>query len=219
MKVLSNLAMFTLGILVYGCADIDAGGNVQSGIQAMLAGNNRLALSHFQAAAKQDPNYIYGTQLRHGVFSYLGRAQYLNKDYVQARQTLEKAVARNSLDNLARLYLGLTQVRLGDNQVGLKNIEVSMKQINSWIDYLNKVSPDNPWDPGGAILTGSKNALAMISSGNVEWPRLLFDGESVGMGMERQEQTFRQQFINSTGLWWNGGDPTDKSSFHASTLG
>jgi tetratricopeptide (TPR) repeat protein len=218
MKVTYFLAMLSLGILLSGCSAIDAGGNVQAGIQAMLAGNNQTALTYFQAAAQQDPNYIYGAQLRQGVFSYLGRAQYLNKDYVQARQSLEKALAQNSLDNLARLYLGLTQVRLGDNQAGLKNIEVSMKRINSWINYLNQVSPDNPWDPGGAILSGSKNALAMISSGNVEWSRLLFDGESVGMGMERQEQTFHQQIINSSDLWWSPGDPREKSRFHASTV-
>jgi tetratricopeptide (TPR) repeat protein len=219
MKATCFLAMFTLGILLYGCAAYDAGGNVQAGINAMLAGDNQTALSYFQTAAQQDPNYIYGTQLRHGVFSYLGRAQYLNKDYNQARQTLEKVVARNSLDTLALLYLGLTQVRLEDRQAGVKNIEASMKKINSWIDYLNKVSPDNPWDPGEAILTGSKNALAMISSGNIDWSKLLFDGESVGIGMERQEQTFRQQFIDSTDLWWNPDDPMEKSPFRASTIG
>ena len=211
--------MFTLGILLYGCASIDAGGNVQSGIQAMLAGDNQAALRYFQTAAQQDPNYIYGAQLRHGVFSYLGRAQYLNKEYGQARQTLEKEVKRNSLDTLALLYLGLTQVRLGDHQAGVKNIEASMKKISSWIHYLNQVSPNNPWDPNEAILNGSKNALAMISSGDIDWPRLLFDGESVGLGMERQEQTFQQQFIDSTHLRWNPGDPTDKRLFHAWTVG
>ena len=198
MKVTDLLAMLSLSVVLSGCANYQAGGYTQSGIQALLAGNNQTALSYLQAAAQQDPNYIYDTQLNLGVLSYLGRAQYLTGSYPQARQTLEKALAQNSDDNLARLYLGLTQARLGDNQAGLQNIEASMKQINSWINYLNGNFPGEGWDPGGAIQARIKNALAMISSGNVEWPRLFADGESVGLGVAQQQQTFRQLFIEST---------------------
>jgi tetratricopeptide (TPR) repeat protein len=219
MKVTFFLAMLSLGILLSGCAAIDAGGNVQSGVQALLEGNNQTALSYFQAAAQQDPNYIYDVELNLGVLSYLGRAQYLTGNYTQARQTLEKALAQNTDDNLARLYLGLTQARLGDNQAGLKNIEASMKQMNGWLNYLNGNFPGEGWDPGGTIQARIKTALAMISSGNVEWPRLFADGEAVGLGVARQQQTFRQLFINSTDLWWSPGDPRGKGRFYASTVG
>ena len=111
---------------------------------------------------------------------------------------MEKALAQNTDDNLSRLYLGLTQARLGDNQAGLQNIEASMKQINSWINYLNGNFPGEGWDPGGAIQARIKNALAMISSGNVEWPTLIADGESVGLGVAQQQQTFRQLLIDNT---------------------
>ena len=198
MKITCLLAMLSLSVVLSACANYQAGGYVQSGVQALLAGNNQTALSYLQAAAQQDPNYIYDVQLRLGVLSYLGRAQYLNKDYPQARQTLEKALTQNTTDNLAQLYLGLTQARLGDNQAGLQNIEASMKRMDSWLNYLNGNFPGEGWDPGGAIHARIKNALAMISSGNVEWPRLFADGESVGLGVAQQQQTFRQLFINST---------------------
>ena len=198
MKATDLLAMLSLSIVLSGCASYQAGGYVQSGVQALLAGNNQTALSYLQAAAQQDPTYIYDVQLNLGVLSYLGRAQYLTGSYPQARQTLEKALAQNTDDNLARLYLGLTQARLGDNQAALQNIEASMKQINSWLNYLNGNFPGEGWDPGGAIQANIKNALAMISSGNIEWPRLLADGESVGLGVAQQQQTFRQLLIEST---------------------
>jgi tetratricopeptide (TPR) repeat protein len=198
MKTTDLLAMVSLSIVLSGCANFQAGGYVQSGVQALLAGNNQTALSYLQAAAQQDPNYIYNAQLNLGVLSYLGRAQYLTGNYAQARQTLEKALAQNTSDNLARLYLGLTQARLGDNQAGLQNIEASMKQINGWLNYLNGNFPGEGWDPGGAIQSRIKDALAMISSGNVEWPRLIADGESVGLGVAQQQETFRQLLINST---------------------
>ena len=198
MKATDLLVMLSLSVVLSGCANYQAGGYVQSGVQALLAGNNQTALSYLQAAAQQDPTYVYDVQLRLGVLSYLGRAQYLTGDYAQARQTLEKALAQNTDDNLARLYLGLTQARLGDNQAALKNIEASMKQINSWLNYLNGNFPGEGWDPGGAIQANIKNALAMISSGNIEWPRLFAYGESVGLGVAQQQQTFRQLLIEST---------------------
>ena len=191
-------ALLSLTALLSACASYQAGGYVQSGVQALLAGNNQTALSYLQAAEQQDPNYIYDVQLNLGVLSYLGRAQYLTGNYPQAQQTLEKALAQNSSDNLAQLYLGLTQARLGNNQTALKNIEASLKQMNSWLNYLNGNFPGEGWDPGGAIQARIQSALAMISSGNIEWPRLFADGESVGLGVAQQQQTFRQLFINST---------------------
>jgi tetratricopeptide (TPR) repeat protein len=197
-KTTDLLVMLWLGVVLSGCANYQAGGDVQAGVQALLAGDNQTALSYFETAAQQDPNYIYDTQLRQGVLSYLGRAQYLNKDYAQARQTLERALRQNKTDNLARLYLGLTQARLGNNQAGLNDIEASMKRINGWLNYLNGYFPGEGWDPGGAIQGDIKKALAMISSGKIDWLRLLAYGESVGLGVEKQEETFRQLFINST---------------------
>ena len=215
MKVTCYLAMLSLNVLLPACATFQAGGYVQSGVQALLAGNNQVALSYFQTAAQQDPNYIYDTQLRLGVLSYLGRAQYLTGNYAQARQTLEKALAQNTDDNLARLYLGLTQARLGDTQAGLNNVEASMKQINGWLNYLNGNFPGEGWDPGGTIQATIKNALAMISSGNVEWNKLFVYGESVGLGAAQQQETFRQLLINSTRLW-GPGDVTEKNQLNAS---
>ena len=198
MKATDLLAMVSLSVVLSACGGFQAGGNVQSGVEALLAGNNQTALTYFQAAAQQDPNYIYNAQLQLGVMSYLGRAQYLTGSYAQASQTLEKALVQNSDDNLAKLYLGLSQARLGNNQAGLQNIEASMKQINNWFTFLNGYYPGQGWDPGGAIQSRIQSAQAMMSSGNVEWSRLFADGEAVGLGVAQQEQTFRQLNIDAT---------------------
>jgi tetratricopeptide (TPR) repeat protein len=217
MKAVYSFAAFLFSVLLSACANYQVGGDVQAGVQALVGGNNQTALAYFQAAAQQNPNYIYSGMLNQGVLSYLGRAQYLNKDYTQARQTLDKALRQNKTDNLARLYLGLTQARLGDNQAGLQNIEASMKRINAWLNYLNGNYPDQGWDPGGAIQGGVKNALAMVSSGKIDWPRLFVYGESVALGIETQEETFRQQFIDSTRLW-APDDLIERGQLYASNL-
>ena len=130
MKVIHFLAGLSLSVLLSACATVQGGGDVAQGRQELLKGNNQQALGLFQDAEKVDPTYVYGTELRAGVLSYLGRTQYLTGDYAQARQTLEKAVSQHTSDNVARLYLGLTLYRLGDQKAALANIQGGMEGIN-----------------------------------------------------------------------------------------
>jgi tetratricopeptide (TPR) repeat protein len=196
MKAIHFLAGFSLSVLLSACATIRGGGDVDQGRQALLAGNYQAALGLFQDAERVDPTYIYGTELRAGVLSYLGRTQYLTGNYAQARQTLEKAVSQHRSDNVARLYLGLTLYRLGDQKAGLTNIQRGMEGINNWLDYLNqnfRLEFGQDWDPGGTIRAGIKTDLAMISSGKVDWPQLIANGERLGIRIENEEDYYRVQ--------------------------
>ncbi len=62
-------------LLLSGCAGFQAAREVNSGRQAYLIGNNEAAYARFQKAAEADPNYVYGTALRQGVWSYVGRVE------------------------------------------------------------------------------------------------------------------------------------------------
>jgi len=200
MKVIHFLAGLSLSVLLAACATIRGGGDVDQGRQALLEGNYQLALGLFQDAAQADPTYIYGTELREGVLSFLGRAQYLTGNYAQARPTLEKALSQHRSDNVARLYLGLTLYRLGDERAALTNIQGGMQGIYNWLDYLNdnfRFSFGTFWDLSGTIRAGIKSDLAMISSGKIGWPQLIADGERLGIGIEQEEQDFRVE--NSRG--------------------
>jgi len=196
MKVIYFLAGLSLSVLLSACATIRGGGDVAQGRQELLKGNNQQALGLFQDAEKVDPTYVYGTELRAGVLSYLGRTQYLTGDYAQARQTLEKAVSQHTSDNVARLYLGLTLYRLGDQKAALANIQGGMEGINNWLDYLNqnfRLEFGQDWDPGGTIRAGIKTDLAMISSGKIDWPQLIANGERLGIRVESEEDNYRVQ--------------------------
>jgi tetratricopeptide (TPR) repeat protein len=164
----------------------------------MLEGNYQLALDYFWTGDQIDPDYTYGAELREGVLSFLGRAQYLTGNYAQARQTLEKDLLHHRSDNVARLYLGLTLVRLGDRQAGLTNIQHGMSGIHNWLDYLNenfRFEFGQGWDPGGTIRAGIKSDLDMIASGKIDWSKLIADGESLGIGIEQEEDDFRVQVL------------------------
>ena len=196
MKGIYSLVVFSLVIFLSGCATIQTAGQIEQGRQAMFVGNNQTALAYFQEAAQADPNAVYGATLRMGVFTYLGQAQYLTGNYAQARQTLQKALSMHPGDHVARLYLGLTQARLGDRQEGLKNIEAGMSGIANFLNYIEstfRYTFGQFWDPGGNIRASIKTDLAMISGANTDWPQLIAAGERLGIRIEEEEDKAREQ--------------------------
>jgi tetratricopeptide (TPR) repeat protein len=198
MKVIRFLSWLSLSVLLSACAVVTTAGDIAQGRQAMLEGNYQLALDYFWTGDQVDPNYTYGAELREGVLSFLGRAQYLTGNYAQARQTLEKDLSHHRSDNVARLYLGLTLVRLEDRQAGLTNIQRGMSGIYNWLEYLNenfRLEFGQGWDPGGTIRAGIKSDLDMISSGKIDWSKLITDGESLGIAIEQEEDDFRVQVL------------------------
>jgi tetratricopeptide (TPR) repeat protein len=195
MKGKYSLVVLSLVIFLSGCTTLQSSGEIEQGRQALFVGNNQAALGYFQQAAQADPNAVYGTTLRIGVYSFLGQAQYLNGNYAEARQSLQKALSVHPDAHVARLYLGLTQDRLGDRQEGLKNIESGMSGTANFLNYVESnfgSSFGRCWDPGGQIRASIKTDLAMISSGNIDWPQLIADGERLGIRIEEEEDKARR---------------------------
>jgi tetratricopeptide (TPR) repeat protein len=196
MKALYYLVALSFSVLLSGCATFQSAGQIEAGRQALFVGNNQAALGYFQQAAQADPNAVYGATLRMGILTYLGQAQYLTGNYAQARQTLQKALLQHPQDHVARLYLGLTEVRLGDRQRGLRDIENGMKGIAAFLNYLSNnfaYSFGQFWDPGGTIRASIKTDLAMISGANTDWAQLIAAGERLGIRIEEEEDRARLQ--------------------------
>jgi tetratricopeptide (TPR) repeat protein len=198
MKTKNSLTLFSLFVFLAGCTSLWTGGEVQSGRQALLEGKNEAALGYFYSAAQRDPNYIYttGSSPKQGVWSYVGRSEYLTGRIPQARQTLERAISANREEDIARLYLGLTLAREGDRQRGLKEIEGGMRGINSFLDYINQAqrySIGQFWDPDRDIRRAIQGNLAMISGKDLDWQRLTADTEWLGIRMEEESDLARRQ--------------------------
>ncbi|MGB7952123.1 MAG: hypothetical protein WCH75_30920 [Candidatus Binatia bacterium] len=198
MKTNSSLALFSLLVLLTGCTSLRIGGEVQSGRQALLKGNNDLALGYFYGAAQRDPNYIYatGSSPKQSVWSYVGRSEYLTGRFPQARQTLERALSGTREEDIARLYLGLALAREGDRQRGLKEIEGGMRGINRWLDHVNEAfrfSFGQYWDPGRDIRSAIQSDLAMIDGKDLDWQRLIANTEWLGIRMEEESDLARKQ--------------------------
>jgi tetratricopeptide (TPR) repeat protein len=196
MRAVIPLAFFAIGALVSACTSLEAGGELQSGRRAWFAGDNETALAYFQSAAHKDPNYVYGSVLQQGIWSYVGRAEYAAGQFTPARQSLERALSLNKPEDIARLYLGLTLARSGDSQRGLAEIESGMKGIHSWLEYIAnafRFSFGEFWDPGRNIRAAIESDLAMLSSKDVDWQKLMADGEWLGKRIDEEVDRARRR--------------------------
>jgi tetratricopeptide (TPR) repeat protein len=173
-----------------------ASGEFQAGREALLAGNSKVAAAYFQSVARDDPNYVYGTALQQNIWSYLGRAQYAAGSFSDARTALQKSLLVNQRNpHVAQLYLGLTMARSGDRQQSLGPIESGLKGIHEWLEYIteaHRFSFGQFWDPRREIRSSIEANLAMLSGKEIDWERLLTDGERLGMRMEEEADRARQ---------------------------
>jgi tetratricopeptide (TPR) repeat protein len=195
MKAITLVVCLSVAVLS-GCAGFQTGSEVLHGRQAFLIGNHEAALAYFHSAAQKDPNYTYGTALRQGIWSYVGRAEYAMGKYPQARQTLERAVAANRDEDIARLYLGMTLARAGEQPKALMEIESGMKGIHDWLEYItnsHRFSFGQFWDPHREIRSAIQGDLAMIAGRDLDWQKLIADGEWVGKRMEEEIDLARRQ--------------------------
>lgn len=196
MKIRLWLLLFCGSVLVSACTSLRIGGEFQAGRQAYLTGNSEAALAYFQSVARNNPNYVYGTALQQNVWSYVGRAEYAAGRFSEARTALQKSLLleQNNRD-IARLYLGLTMARSGDRQQGLGEIESGMKGIHEWLEYIteaHRFSFGQFWDPRREIRSAIQGDLAMLSGKDIDWQKLIADGEWVGKRMEEEGDLARR---------------------------
>jgi tetratricopeptide (TPR) repeat protein len=208
MKLLVYWLWLALAALFAACASLQVDSEFTAGRRALLIGNNQSALVYFQSAADKDPNYVYGTARRQGIWSYVGRAEYANGRLSQAKQSLERALAANQDEYIARLYLGLTLARQGDRQRGLKEIEAGLKNIHDWLDYINdafRFSFGQYWDPTRQIRKAIEDDLAMISSREFDWEKVIADAEWVGKQFEEEADRAQGDEFRARSREGNGG--------------
>lgn len=169
-------------------ACVTAGTEIHAGRNDLLYGDPNLAVVRFQRAAEMNPNNLHFSALPQGAWTYVGRAYYAGGKLPEARQALERAVARSDQDSLAKLYLGLVLARDGDRARAVNEIRLGLEGIHGWLDYVEfnfAFSFGRFWDPRKEIRTEINSDLAMISRG-IDWPKLISSGEWVGRQIEEE---------------------------------
>jgi tetratricopeptide (TPR) repeat protein len=213
MKIRAISIGLFLALIVSGCATLQNGSDFQAGRSALLTGKTEIALSYFQTVADKDPNYYYGTAYQQGVLGFLGRTQYTLGQLPQAQNTLERALTLDKTDDSARLYLGLTLVRREDRQRGVSEIADSMKSIHEfleWVTQTHRFSFGQFWDPTRKIRSAIENDLAMIRSNEIDWPRLIADGEWLGKEIDEEGDRARYDEMRERQRQSDGGSGSQR---------
>jgi tetratricopeptide (TPR) repeat protein len=198
MKSAACLILLALCTFPSACTTVQSGSAFQAGRRALIGGDDEAALGFFQTVAESNPNFVFatGSSPRQGIWSYVGRTQYLTDQFPQARQSLERALSGDREENIARLYLGLTLIQLGDRERGLKEIESGMRGIQSFLDNINQTqrfSIGQFWDPNRDIRSAIQYNLELISRESPNWPRLIANTERLALQMERETDLARRQ--------------------------
>jgi len=184
-----------------GCAALQIAQDVQQGRHALHIGQPATAVSYLRRAADLDPNYHASDPLRESVLAYLGRAYYETGNLSEARKVLEKALANDKEDHGARLYLGLTQLRSGDQNRGRREVESGLEGIQATLEGL-AASPYRGifWDPGRQIRSEIRRALG----GKLEPAELVAAGEWIGSRLDEEVELARRDELQQR--YFRGGD-------------
>jgi tetratricopeptide (TPR) repeat protein len=160
---------------------------VHKGRQALMAGKAETALAHFQRATKLDPNFLYFSTLPQSAITYTGRAFYQLGQFAEAHQAFEQATLQFNDDSMARLYLGLTLLRLGNREPGFQETIAGLKGIYEWLDYIQANLPQGIyWDPNGEIRSEIQRLLNHTSNTSLTAEKMAEAGDWIGNRMEQE---------------------------------
>ena len=95
------------------CATLESQSEFLAGRQALIRHDPTTAISYFERVALGDPKFVTKSALlSQSIWTYVGRAQYESGKFVEAKESCEKALSYFSDDQMAKLYLGLSLLRL-----------------------------------------------------------------------------------------------------------
>jgi len=195
-------------ISVGSCATIQVSREVQSGRSALKLNQPKAALTHFEAAAAQDPNYTTRfTLLNTGIWTYVGRAYYAIGEKEKALASLKRAKDSSSNDYVGRIYLGLVMAQTGNARDGKAELEAGLKGLAAWLESLPGTGQEGErWDPGHRIANGISNLLKMVQAERPDWQGIAANVEWLGRVLEDEiEEVKADREIQNRG----GGDGGD----------
>ncbi len=130
------------------------------------------AVPLLEAIVKKNPFY-------RDTLTLLGRAYYQQRRYQAALQILQRAVLVNNDDEIAWLLLGLTQLRLGNNQQGLESLKGGLSLLYekaTKYDYRGFES----WDRNTLVQSSIRRAIFQVQKGGLEnKQKLIRSGELI----------------------------------------
>jgi len=130
------------------------------------------AVPLLEAIVKKNPFY-------RDTLTLLGRAYYQQRRYQDALQILQRAVLVNNEDEIAWLLLGLTQLRLGNDQKGLESFKGGLSLLYKKATKYGYRGYES-WDLNKLVQSSIRRAIFQVQKGGLEnKQRLIRSGELI----------------------------------------
>jgi tetratricopeptide (TPR) repeat protein len=143
------------------CTTLQVEQEVRDGRNALVRGQLDNAVDYFSRASQLKPDYRTSYALRESVWTYLGRAYYELGKYPESRTALDKALATDNKDFMARLYQGMVITRSGERERGLAEMETALNEMHQWLDNITTDSSVGIyWDPNRQIRKTIETSLS-----------------------------------------------------------
>jgi tetratricopeptide (TPR) repeat protein len=191
----STIAAFAL--LVVACSSgsiprFGAGGRYEEGREQFLRGRGGdmdRAVDALEFVVSRDPTYKSSLM-------YLGRAYYRKARYQDAYAILQRALAVNNEDEQAWLALGITQLRLGQNEKGLETLK-------GGITLASKVMTEGYhhypyWDINGQVRASIRRTAFLITKGLEGKDEIVSATETLLARIDNEENTQKNTHIQNT---------------------
>ena len=209
MRRFFDLCSFLIVLISVGsCATVQVSREVQSGRSALKLGQPKEALTHFEAAAAQDPNYTTRfTLLNTGIWTYVGRAYYEIGEKEKALASLKRAKDSSSNDYVDRIYLGLVMAQTGNTRQGKAELAAGLKGLAVWLESLPGTGLEGElWDPERRIANGISQTRKMLQAERPDWQAIATNVEWLGKMLEEEIEEVKSDKQNLQYRDADGGD-------------
>lgn len=176
------------------------GGRYQEGVDQFMrgrAGDMDQAIAALEYVVSQDPTYKSS-------LTYLGRAYYRKGRYQDAFAVLQRALAVDKEDEMAWLALGLTQLRLNQNEKGIEALKGGVTLANKvWVDgYHNYLY----WDTRGVIRASLRRSAFLLTKGVEEKDNIIQTTDRL-LSLVDDEENFQKNTRRQNERPLYGGSP------------
>ena len=174
------------------------GGRYEEGKEQFLRGRGGdmdAAVVALETVVSQDPTYKNS-------LTYLGRAYYSKGRYQDAFAVLQRAVAVDKNDEIAWIALGLTQLRLGENDKGIESLKGGITLANKvMVDgYHNHIY----WDTRGLIRASMRRSAFLLTKGAEEKNNIIQNTDRLLLMIDDEENFQRNTRIQNTRPLYGG---------------
>ncbi|MGB7952122.1 MAG: tetratricopeptide repeat protein [Candidatus Binatia bacterium] len=145
-------------------------------------GDMDVAVASLEYVVSQDPTYKNS-------LTYLGRAYYRKERYKDALAILQRAVVVDKEDELAWLALGVTQLRLGQNEQGIETLKggitlASQVLVEGYQNY-------DFWDVRGTVRASVRRCAFYVTKGVEEKGNIIQSTDRL-LALIDDEQNFQK---------------------------